>query len=927
LAATATDRNCDWRYAHPVDPDLAYDKEFAPFLRRRWRLIALVAATVAVLWAVLAVMQLLGARNQALAGVAHLESVRPSMSVDALASGELTSELSEAAADFDRANNQIRSPLVAPLRLLPWVRTQVRSADALSSTAGRVSSALAVAANDVARLTDEASEMDRVAVARQALSVVQRTQDSFGLLDLGPSRWLIGSLAEARERVETELAEAAVLLADAEAAGVGLAEFLEGPTTYLLLAANNSEMGAGSGSYLQVGTVQVANGVLTVDELLPAGDHLLERGSVEIPDPDLASLWSWLDIAVDWRNLSASPRFPASAELAAGMWQELKNERVDGVLALDPVALSAILGVSGSVDLEGRNIEAEDVIRELLFDQYWEEDVAVRRDRLDEIAHAALGTLDETGIDLVSLARRLQDTVAGRHILAWSPHPQQQAAWEAVGADGGMTPESLAVSVINRGANKLDTFLEIDAEVEFEPSDDGHQVALTLTLDNRASTGFPPYVLGPATSLGYEPGTYSGLLAVNLPGAASNPAFQDSGSAATSGPDGPGRVISAFIEIPAGQQLVHQISFGLPSTVGGLRIEPSARVPGIRWTSSGISWIDTANTIVDMPTLAITGSPIDDPSVEAGFDLDPIRNPVAPIPELGVDPDVETTVTVAWPDLPTRPTVDVWERPGQADWTLVASDLGISKLLIPGRQREVEYCYRTALHDTPDRFSAIECLVVPTSLGFMRFPGEGDTFFSSADFVPNGDLDVRVLVAPDRWTPAFWQMFAGQYDTAVNQRAWRFGIDVFDSLVANFSTDGFTDRGENARLPVSVRDGTRRWVRMTLEGSTGRLRYWESEDGASWTQLGDDRTFDAVTEFHDSSGPVYVGADRPRSDNPFEGKLYYLEIRDGVDGPVLANLDFRTAGQMGETAATWIDDHGNVFIASGSGWEYIPPDD
>jgi hypothetical protein len=909
-----------------VDPDLAYDKQFAPFLKRRRRHLILAGAVLVLIWAALAALQLRTARNQALEGVAHLEAVRPAMSVDALAAGELTGELAEAASDFDAANSTIRSPLVAPLRLIPWVGTQVRSADALSSSAGRVSSALALAANDVARLSTEASGMDRVTVARQALSIIQRTQESFGEVDLGPSRSLVGSLADARVRVETELNEATTLLADAEAAGLGLAEFLEGPTTYLLLAANNSEMGAGSGSYLQVGTVQVANGVLHVDELLPAGDILLERGAVEIPDSDLAALWGWLDIAVDWRNLSPSPRFPANAELAAAMWAELEGETVDGVLVLDPVALSSILGASGPVEVDGRSIEAEDVIRELLFDQYWEEDVAVRRDRLDEIAHAALGTLDESGIDLVSLARRLQDTVAGRHILAWSPHPQQQQAWEAVGADGDMAAESLAVSVINRGANKLDTFLEVDAELEFEPVTEGQQVTLTVTLDNRASSSFPPYVLGPAPSLGYDPGTYSGLLAVTLPGAASNPAFRESASAATSGPDGPGRVISVFVEVGPGEQLVHHISFGLPSTVTSVRVEPSARVPGINWTSTGLDWIDAANTTVDLPSLAIAGSPVEDPSVAAGFDLDPIRNPVAPIPELGVDPDVETTVTVAWPDLPTTRMVDVWERPGQGNWALVGADVSESVLALPGRDREVEYCYRTALHDAPDRFSAVECIIVPTSLGFMRFTGDPDDYFSADDFIPAGDLDIRVLVAPDRWTPAFWQMFAGQYDTAINQRSWRFGVDVFDSLIANFSTDGFVDMGENGRLPLSVRDGSRSWMRVTIEVSEGRLRYWESEDGVTWTRLAEERSFRSGGQLHDSRGPVYVGSDRPRSDNPFDGKLYYLEIREGLDGPVLTNLDFRDPDQMGETPASWTDEYGNEYTGSGSSWEYHPPE-
>ncbi|MCP4228400.1 MAG: DUF4012 domain-containing protein, partial [Actinomycetia bacterium] len=216
--------------------------------------------------------------------------------------------------------------------------------------------------------------------------MTRRTQSALGELDVGPERGLMSSLADARKRFTNELAEADKLLAEVETATAGLEEFLEGPNTYLLLAGNNSEMRAGSGAYLMAGTVRVVDGEVEVGELRPTGDIPIARGAVEVADEDLAARWGWLDIAVDWRNLSPSPRFPASAELAAAMWSELENEEVDGVIVLDPVALSAIMGETGPVELDGRSIGATDVVRELLFDQYWEEDIDIRRDRLREIA-------------------------------------------------------------------------------------------------------------------------------------------------------------------------------------------------------------------------------------------------------------------------------------------------------------------------------------------------------------------------------------------------------------------------------------------------------------------------------------------------------------------------------------------------------------
>ena len=42
-----------------------------------------------------------------------------------------------------------------------------------------------------------------------------------------------------------------------------------------------------------------------------------------------------------------SPRFPASAALAAQMWKAKTGETVDGVFAIDPIGLQALIEVSG----------------------------------------------------------------------------------------------------------------------------------------------------------------------------------------------------------------------------------------------------------------------------------------------------------------------------------------------------------------------------------------------------------------------------------------------------------------------------------------------------------------------------------------------------------------------------------------------------
>lgn len=894
-----------------------------PLYRRHWFVVTAAVALILLVWLALAANRLLSARDLALDGVSRLESIRAEVTVDAVTDGDLTRQLEEAAAVFSSAHDRTRSPLVTPLRLVPWVGTQIRSADALSNSAGQVTNALADAAAEVADLSGLAADTDRVTVASRALAITRTARGVLTEVDLGPSEGLIGSLADARERFSTELGEADGLLADLETASTGVAEFLEGPSTYLLLAANNSEMQAGSGSYLMAGTVRVANGKLEIGEIRNTSELILESGSVEIPDGDLADRWGWLDLSSDWRNLSPTPRFAPNAQLAAAMWQELENEAIDGVIVLDPIGLSAIMAATGPVEVDGRSINADGVVRELLFDQYWEDDVEVRRDRLKEIATAALRAVDESATDLITLAKGLQDAAAGRHILAWSLHSEQQAAWQVIGIDGALDEDSLSVAVINRGANKLDSFLNLDAHVTVAEAGDDRTVRLSLTLHNQAQAAFPQYVLGPAAGLGNEPGTYVGVLAVNIPGFASQAAFRDVESLVAAGVDGVSQVIAVWVEIPPGAILNHELMFQLPGELTSMRIEPSARVPGIEWSAGGRQWLDAAAAVLDLTTDTVTGAAFERQVQRVVFEPDPLANPVAPIPFMRVDGDVETTVIVNWQELDGDPGIDVWERPDGGEWTVVGTDFSRTPLTLTDRIRTQEYCYRTALHRAPDSFSATECITVPAALGFVRFGSSPDDYFSSDDFIGRGDLDVRVLVAPDDWGPDFWQMFAGQYDSPNADRSWRFGIDVFTALVGNFSGDGLEDLGANRGLTPSFRDGRRKWVRMTVEPSRGILRFWTSNGGTVWTQLGDDRTFSPIDALNDSRGRVYVGTDRPGSDNPFAGKLYYVEIRDGVGGPVIANLDFRTPDQLNPASGEWTDDHGNTFRPHGSGWEYV----
>ena len=70
-----------------------------------------------------------------------------------------------------------------------------------------------------------------------------------------------------------------------------VARILEGPQTYLVLAANNAEMRAGSGAFLDAGVATTSSGSVTLGDLGPSGARTLPAGVVN-PTGDLQLNWA-----------------------------------------------------------------------------------------------------------------------------------------------------------------------------------------------------------------------------------------------------------------------------------------------------------------------------------------------------------------------------------------------------------------------------------------------------------------------------------------------------------------------------------------------------------------------------------------------------------------------------------------------------------
>ena len=560
--------------------------------RRRWIIVGAVVVLLLVWGALVAVRSRSAYRHDQL-GLAALQQVKGHLTPGEVTAASSIRQLDRAQAEFMAAQAELSSPLFAPVTVLPVLGRQLRSVQALSSAAGTVSavgSQFLGQVHGVLRAPHSAGP-ERLASLLQLETASRGAARRLATVGTGPSAGLVAPLAAKRNEFVGQLDLARNRLSNAADVSAVTASILSGPQRYLVLAANNAEMRAGSGAFLDVGVANTSDGTVTVGQLGPSGDMRLPVGAVPVTG-DLAHNWGWLYPSLDMRNLGTTPRFDVTAPLAASMWTALTGQPVNGVIAIDVIGVHQLLEATGPVDVNGQVVSADTVDQYLLHDQYEGlTDNAVnannREDALGQLARAVLSQLQSQSVDLTTLADSMSGAVSGRHLMVWSANPSAESAWQAAGVSGGLTDRSVTVNLINLGSNKLDPFTPVHVSVGTRP--DGADTAVTLTVTSRNTTpsGQSQFIAGPPPDSDLPYGTYSGVVAANVPGTAGHVTMTGVPSLAVAGRDGPTWVVGGLVTIPEGGTSTVAVHFVMAGHHGSMQLVPSARVPPEQWQFDG----------------------------------------------------------------------------------------------------------------------------------------------------------------------------------------------------------------------------------------------------------------------------------------------------------------------------------------------------
>lgn len=584
---------------------------------------ALVVAALVVLYLIAASVQLWRIRAELNGGKGALSG----LTIDKVdAAGGIGPLADRADAHLRKADRIAQHSLVlAPLRVVPVVGTQIRAVAHLTRATRQLGDAARIQADRIqAQIATGGSSDKRVALLDTVLSAVDALQQRVDTLDLNVHGWLLPPVTDARQQLVDELTKAKERLADSRMTVSALRTFLDHDHQVLILAANNAEMRGGNGMALSAGVAQIHHGEITVGDFTNTADLFLWGGPVPVP-PDLEHTYGDFFIGQEWRGTNASPNFPEVAPLYQAMAKKAGLGDVDGVILVDADALQALLATTGPVSLSGTTYSASNVIQQVLNENYLifgSSDMDVHSERVDlqsQIAKKVFAEFNTRPVSAIKLARNLLAVTPGRHVLAWSADPTIQSAWHQLGVDGALRPDGLLVSLENVSANKLDYYLVPIIDLRTERQKDGSWlVTLRVSVYNppRQKTsqvieGGTPYV---------KPGDHRVYLDIHLPGDTYDvkalprdalpvvkgdklvalPNAENLPMAFTViGTDGPMKVVGNRYIIPKGTTRTVSIQFRLPHLDDHVYVLPSGRWNGQVWRYGSSLFLD--NHTVKLP--------------------------------------------------------------------------------------------------------------------------------------------------------------------------------------------------------------------------------------------------------------------------------------------------------------------------------------
>lgn len=279
-----------------------------------------------------------------------------------------------------------------------------------------------------------------------------------------------------------------------------------GPRAYFMGFQTNAEARGTGGLLGGFGILHFDNGKPAVEQLGPNTELDKNFASIDL-GPDFAEQYSFAAVTTDYRNSNLSAHFPYTAQIWKSMWVQQSGNTVDGAIAIDPIALSYILGAVGPITMaDGEQINKDNVVEltESIAYKRFPDDQVARKKYLQDIASEVVkkitGPVESPRALLDALGRAVRE---GR-IAVWSGVAAEQDLLERTPLAHVIPDDSAPYANVvlnNLGGNKMDYYLRREIEYAADGCNrDMRNSTVTVRLNNTASPSeqLPDFVAGMA---------------------------------------------------------------------------------------------------------------------------------------------------------------------------------------------------------------------------------------------------------------------------------------------------------------------------------------------------------------------------------------------------------------------------------------------
>lgn len=486
----------------------------------RWSALALLALTVVVVsW--------LGV--QATTAKSHLEHARTDAqsAKDALLSGkseDATRWAENAGFHADQAKRATHSLPFTAFAKIPLVGSPARTVQQISDVVEELTDTILLPAAKAGSATspDQLIDGSRIdlSVLRTAAPQLDKLSEAAAQVDarakgiVAPA--YLPSVSRARVELQNQTSQLARLLGNTAIAARVAPSMMgaDGPRTYLIAFQNNAEARGTGGILGAFGIIRFDRGVPIVDTLAPNTELADAVAAIDL-GPEFDAQYGFTNPYSDLRNSNLSAHFPYAAQIWKSMWEAKSSEKIDGVLTIDPIALSYLLSALGPVTLpDGEVISGQNVVELTMSTAYARFppnytfnragtrllDADVRKQYLQEIAKEVAAKLTQPIRSPRAVLAALGKAATEHHLSVWSAFPAEQEILESTPL-ASVIPDDPApyaqVVINNLAGNKMDYYLKREIEYAADGcSSTTRNSTVTVHLTNTASGDPLPEVVG-----------------------------------------------------------------------------------------------------------------------------------------------------------------------------------------------------------------------------------------------------------------------------------------------------------------------------------------------------------------------------------------------------------------------------------------------